>query len=221
MLFYGQYINMKIAYLLVVISACLLQPVCAQNNLFEIKLPAGYCEIDRSVKKDAFFDEYIGKIAGHSLSINSLALPCSELQAYRASPLHLPKKFIAWAQVGIDGSFSRFLFGKSVYSAMIMTFSPEKNLKKIEKKTSSKISIYGDRIEKLQASVLGEKNGIVFIGGKAEVIQECGKQALELSAGTMLVEKYPWAVMYGNTDAEKAGESELSSWLRSIYKYKK
>ena len=211
-------INMKIAYLLVAISACFLQPVYAQNNLFEIKLPATYCEIDRSVKKDAFFDEYIRKIAGHSLSIKSLALPCSELQTYRASPLHLPKKFIAWAQVGVDGSFSRFLLGKSVYSAMIMTFSPEKNLKKIEKRTSEKISNYGDRIENLQAGILGEKNGIVFIAGKAKVIQEGGTQALGLSAATTLVEKYPWAVMYGNTDAEKAGESELSSWLRSIYK---
>ena len=210
--------NLKIKCWLGALLFCSLQSVSAQTILFKIDIPSGFCKIDRSIEKDAFFDEYIKKIAGHSLKIHTAALPCDDLGAYRASPLHLPKKFIAWAQVGVDGSFTRFLLGKSMYSAMITTFSPKRSLEKIEKRTSSKISTYGGRVENLQADILGEQNGTVFIGGTAQVLQEAGTQVLELSAATTLIEKYPWAVMYGSTDANKVSKADLKSWLNAIDK---
>ena len=196
-------------------------PVHAQSISFDTEklafkadLPEKWCVLEIADARDAFFKEYLQKAAGKSLRIHAVAMPCAQLSDYRKQGSHLPKQFLALSQVGVDGSYVRFLLGKGVYARLISSFDPEKGIAKIEKRTADKLKDYGDEVSKMDARILGtDRGGNIWMHGALKIREQMQDQkSLQIVGATNLVEKYPFAVFYGSSE----GESDLKYGMNAV-----
>ncbi len=190
---------------------------------FKADFPNNWCVLETSNDRDAFFLAYLQKASGRSLKIHFAAMPCEELTAYRTKKSHLPLQFLALSQVGIDGSYVRFLLGKGVYASLISSFDLQKGIAKIEKRTADKLKDYGDEVTNMDAKILGpDKSANTWMQGSLD-IKEQGEalKTLQLLGSTNLVDKYPFAVFYGSTESTadlKASMSMVNEVIGSISK---
>lgn len=188
---------------------------------FKADLPDNFCVLEGTNERDAFFLSYLQKASGKSLKIHVASIPCDELRQYRKQKSHLPTQFIALSQVGVDGSYVRFLLGKGVYARLIESFDLKKGITKIKKRTADKLRYYGDDLQDIQAKILGtDKRGNIWMQGALNIKEKSqAVRDLQLVGGTNLVEKYPLAVFYGSTDSTldmKSAMSAVSEVIGSI-----
>lgn len=203
-------------------------PVHAQSVSFDTEklgfkadVPEKWCVLESENARDAFFKEYLQKAAGKSLRIHAVAMPCAHLSDYRKQGSHLPEQFLALSQVGVDGSYVRFLLGKGVYARLISSFDPEKGIAKIEKRTADKLKDYGDEVSNMDARILGaDKRGNIWMQGALDIKEQSQDQKnLQIVGASNLVEKYPFAVFYASTESEsdlKYGMNAVSLVIGSI-----
>lgn len=179
---------------------------------FKVDFPAGYCSVERAQsKRDVFLSEYLKKALGKSLKIHSLGVPCDELDAYRGNTEHLPAHFITVAQVGVDGSYGRFLLGHSLYTALITSFDTT-DLSKFETRTTRKLGDYHDQVSDLKATMLGTYDRSSWFKGTGLIVNtdDLKDYALHVWGGSTLVHKYPLAVFYVTSDDKESDSTGLA-----------
>ncbi len=211
-----------VAFLLVMLPAHAQRISFDTEKLaFKADFPEKWCVLETANARDAFFKGYLQKAAGKSLRIHAVAMPCAQLSDYRKQGSHLPGQFLVLSQVGVDGSYVRFLLGKGVYARLISSFDPEKGIAKIEKRTADKLKDYGDEVSKMDARILGtDKRGNIWMQGALDIKEQSqDRKNLQIVGASNLVEKYPFAVFYGNTESEsdlKYGMNAVSLVMGSI-----
>lgn len=164
---------------------------------FQGSFPKGYCALDLSDDRDAFLAQYLQNLAGKSLRLVAASVPCVELSSYRQGTEHLSAHTLSLFQVGVDGSFTRFLLGKRIFSGLIQSFSFEKSKKKIEKRSARKLQRFGDELSDLNAEKVTESDtGISLVRGSAD-LKEKGKDSVTycVTAAATLIHKYPFAAV--------------------------
>lgn len=114
------------------------------NNTFNITLPENYC----TLKNENRYYKFTRAAFGKSVKFGFIAAPCTDIKALEEGRTERLVHYIAFTQIGIDGSYGYFKLGRFVYVTLAKAFKSAP-LERVEQSVNRRIAPFGATVSDL------------------------------------------------------------------------
>lgn len=204
-------------------AAGLTQSVEVLGESISYTLPEGYCPLEESAERERAFVTYMDKAVGSSLKILRIAVPCTDLSAFRRDPeAGYFQRYVAVAEVGLDRRMIKFRLGTTLYLKLLSSFKPTK-LEKAERRANKRLNDFGDGVRDLKFSYLGDEYGFALYTGSAMLKRHelSDEMMVRATGGTSLSHSVPMAAFVYDSSGEldfKEMSNLIVPVLKSMFK---
>ncbi len=183
---------------------------------FQFTEPAGYCALDENDSSDKKLLQFLRKAAGKGISLEYIAVHCSDLELLRNGDIEIPEHYLGAGVLAIQGMVAKFPLDESLYLMLVSKLLNKQVVNSLVDRFNQKYQNKGGEISDTSFD-MDQSGSFIFANAQAHVkINDKFDRTIRARAASRLLKQVPLVFyVYDETD-EQASYEKMEDALKSI-----